>query len=83
MALILLPLFMPVARAAEANTRKGHTMPRPKTPVGGDVVPVPANSPTPPVEKSKKDGDSGSVSNDGDTAIAARIRFRYLNDIAA
>jgi hypothetical protein len=91
MALILLPLFLPIARAAEVDTRpapkaqvkKGHTMPRPKTPVGGDVAPAPASSPTPPVVAPKKDGDSGSVSNDGDTAIAANAPFDYSKDIAA
>ena len=91
MALILLPLFLPVARATEpkttsapnAHVRKGHTIPRPKTPVGGDVVPAPATSPTPPVESPKKDGDSGSVSNDGDTAIAVHFAPDYLKNIAA
>lgn len=91
MALILLPLFLPVTRAAEPNTtpapnahvRKGHTLPRPKTPVGGDVAPAPVVSPTPPTEAPKKDGDSSSVSNDGDTAIAARFVPDSSKDIAA
>jgi hypothetical protein len=90
MALILLPLFLPIARAAEIDTRpapkahvkKGRTLPRPKTPVGGDVAPAPVSSPTPPAEP-KPDGDSGSVSNDGDTAIAVRVFDKTPNDLAA